>query len=125
MANNQEMYCVHCRENTLFFLESDLLWHCDECGNVYGSIPADEDFEDEESWDEDFEDEESEDEDYADEDFWDEDFEDEELWDGDIGEVIKCRYCNNLVAVDDLVDGYLCPICFDDLSGELEDFDEE
>ena len=45
--------------------------------------------------------------------------------DGDNTEVIKCRNCNNLIAMDELVDGYLCPVCFDDLSSKLEDFDEE
>lgn len=129
MANNREMYCEHCRRHTLFFLESDMLWYCDECDHVYGSIPDDEDF-----WDEDFADDED-DEAFEEEDLWgdendDEELEDEDFWDddfvdGDNTEVIKCRNCNNLIAMDELVDGYLCPVCFDDLSSKLEDFDEE
>lgn len=94
MANNQEMYCRHCRRYTLFFLESDLLWYCDECGNVYDSIPDDE-------------------------------IDDEDLDDYEVGEVIRCPLCNNLIETDDLVDGYLCPVCFEDLSGDLDDDDEE
>lgn len=97
MANNQEMYCRHCKEMTLFFLESDLLWHCDECGNVYDSIPDDEI----------------------------EEMEDGYFDDYDVGEVIKCPCCNNLIEMDDLEDGYLCPVCFEDLSDIVEDSDEE
>lgn len=42
MTNNMEAYCKYCKENTLFLLESDLLWHCDECGNILDSVPEDE-----------------------------------------------------------------------------------
>lgn len=42
MANNQEMYCNHCRRVTTFYLDSDLLWTCDECDNVHGSLPSEE-----------------------------------------------------------------------------------
>lgn len=94
MANNQEMYCRYCREVTLFFLESDLLWHCDECGHVYDSVPPDE-------------------------------IEDEDFESYDIGEIIRCPLCNNLIETGELVDGYLCPVCYEDLSDELEDDDEE
>lgn len=136
MANNREMYCEHCGRDTLFFQESDMLWYCDECDHVYGSIPDDDDF-----WDDDFaddDDEELDGEKFDDDDFWDDDFadadddelDDDDFWDDDFanwedGEVIKCRNCNNLIAIDDLVDGYLCPVCFDDLSSKLENFDEE
>lgn len=41
MADNQEMYCRHCGKNTLFTLESDRLWYCDECENIYESISDD------------------------------------------------------------------------------------
>lgn len=37
MANNEERYCKVCGRTTLFFLESDLLWYCDECDNVFGT----------------------------------------------------------------------------------------
>lgn len=94
MVNNQEMYCKHCGRNTTFYLESDLLWYCDECENVYGSIPVG-DIEDE---------------------MYDEDM---------IGVVIRCPYCHNLVEIDELEDGYMCPICFEDLSGQIEEHDEE
>lgn len=42
MSNNMEAYCRYCKENTLFILESDLLWHCDECGNILDSVPEEE-----------------------------------------------------------------------------------
>ena len=42
MANNQEFFCNHCKRETTFYQESDLLWYCDECGNVLGSFPAEE-----------------------------------------------------------------------------------
>lgn len=94
MVNNQEMYCRHCKKNTLFYLDSDMLWYCDECENVYDSIPDDE--------------------------INDEDYEYDE-----IGEVIRCPYCNNLIETEDLVDGELCPVCFEDLSDRLEEDGEE
>lgn len=37
MANNEERYCKVCRRITIFFQESDLLWYCDECDNVFGT----------------------------------------------------------------------------------------
>ncbi len=94
MANNREMYCRHCGKNTLFILESDRLWYCDECENVYGSIPDDE-------------------------------IEDEDFWDEEVGDVIRCPFCNNLIETEELVDECLCPICFEDLSDKLEENDEE
>lgn len=33
MANNEERFCKHCNRERLFFLGSDLIWYCDECGN--------------------------------------------------------------------------------------------
>lgn len=92
MVNNQEMYCAHCKRTTLFFLESDLLWYCDECGNVAESQPYDEN--EEEDFDSREEDEEE--------------------------EMIHCPFCNNLVSIASLADGDMCPICYEDLSGELE-----
>ena len=41
MANCEDYFCNHCKCETMFFLQSDLLWHCDECGNVLGSWPDD------------------------------------------------------------------------------------
>lgn len=124
MVNNQEMYCEHCKRHTLFMLESDLLWHCDECGNVYGSIPSDwveeEEFEDY-GWSDSGDDEDIDGEDI---DVGDMDDEDYDIEDIDVGDIMMCPLCNNLVAVDELVDGYLCPICLEDLSDRLED-DEE
>lgn len=93
MANSEEMFCNHCRRNTTFFLESDLLWYCDECGNVHGSIPL-------------------------------EDIEDEEFDEDIVGEVIRCSFCHNLVEVAELEDGFLCPVCFEDLSNQLEEYDD-
>lgn len=94
MADYRGLYCRHCRKHTLFFMESDLLWYCDECGNVYDSIPADE-------------------------------MDDEAYGDYEIGEIIRCPLCNNLIETDELVDGCLCPVCFEDLSKELRDYNEE
>jgi hypothetical protein len=87
MDNNKILYCEYCRCNTNFCLESDLLWHCDECGNVYGSTPIEDT---------------------------------DDLDNDDMGDIIKCPYCNNLVDVDELLDGYLCPVCLDDLSRFLD-----
>lgn len=42
MANCEDFFCNHCKRETMFFLQSDLLWYCDECGNVLGSWPDDE-----------------------------------------------------------------------------------
>lgn len=94
MANYQEMYCNHCKRNTTFYLESDLLWYCDECGNVYDSIPI-------------------------------EDIEDEEDWEDTIGDVIRCPFCHNLIEVDELEDGYMCPVCFEELTNQLEELEED
>lgn len=89
MANTQEMFCNYCKRETTFFLDSDMLWYCDECGNVHGSIPL-------------------------------EDIDDE--YDNcDSDDVIRCPLCHNLVNISELEDGYLCPICFEDLSDKLED----
>lgn len=45
MANCEEFFCNHCKRETMFFLQSDLLWYCDECENVLGSWPIEEEFE--------------------------------------------------------------------------------
>ena len=39
MANCEEFYCNHCKCETVFYLQSDLLWYCDQCGNVLDSKP--------------------------------------------------------------------------------------
>lgn len=39
MANNEDRYCNHCKRETTFYQESDMLWYCDECENPYGSEP--------------------------------------------------------------------------------------
>lgn len=46
MANNEERFCEVCGRTTLFCLQSDLLWYCDECDNVWGTnnIVEDADF---------------------------------------------------------------------------------
>ena len=41
MANCKEYFCNHCKCETMFFLQSDLLWYCDECENVLGSCTDD------------------------------------------------------------------------------------
>lgn len=94
MANNQEMFCNHCRRNTTFFLESDLLWYCDECGNVQDSIPLED---------------------------IDEEYEEYDI----TGEVIRCSFCHNLVEISELEEGRLCPICFEDLSEQLEEYEDD
>lgn len=87
MPNNQEFYCKHCGKETLFFLESDMLWYCNECDNVLDSVPE-----------------------------------------GEMGfeneldlPVVRCPFCNNLVQVDEVLEGQYCPICFEDLAEELEE----
>ncbi len=104
MANNQEMYCEHCKKNGLFMSESDLLWNCDECGNAYRSIPPDQ---------------------IEDEGFGGSGYIDSgDLEDIDGGDIIMCPFCKNLFEIDELIEGYLCPACLEDLSGRLEN-DEE
>ena len=46
MANCEEYFCNHCKCETMFFLQSDVCWSCDECGNVLGSWPEDDNIED-------------------------------------------------------------------------------
>lgn len=102
MANNQEMYCKHCKKYTVFLLESDWRWYCDECGNAYGSIPS------ERMGEEDY-------------------FEDDgqiEYEDYDAGKIVMCPLCNNLIEIDELIDGCLCPVCLEDLSDQLKDNEE-
>lgn len=93
MANNEERYCEHCGRNTIFFLESDLIWYCDDCGNPYGSHPLirDEELEDEL-----------------------EEFEEEN------GPAVYCETCGNFVCVEDILEDAICPYCADDLDRELE-----
>jgi len=43
---------------------------------------------------------------------------DEDFYD-EIGEVIMCPHCKNLVDTEELIDGCLCPTCFEDLSDQL------
>ena len=42
MPNNQELFCNYCKKKTLFFQEPNLLWYCDECGNVLDSVSLEE-----------------------------------------------------------------------------------
>lgn len=96
MSNNREFYCKHCGKETLFFQEPDMLWYCDECEEVLDSIPHSED-------------------DELELDFCDElDF-----------PVVRCPSCNNLVSSEDVVDGQHCPICYEDLSSELEEVEQK
>lgn len=92
MANNQEFYCNHCKKETLFFLESDLLWYCDECGNVLNST-VDDDME----------------------------LEFEEYEDMAKLPVIRCPFCNSLVRIDEVENGRYCPICYEDLLEEINE----
>lgn len=96
MVNNQVFYCNHCKRNTTFYLESDLLWYCDDCGNVLDSIPDEIDEED-----------------------------DEYFMDEADQEIIKCPFCNNLVSMDELEDECLCPICYEDLIGNIGEIENE
>lgn len=93
MANNEERYCEHCKRNTLFFWESDLIWYCDECGNPFGSHPLIRDKELEEALDE---------------------FEEE------FGPAVYCETCGNFVCVDEILEESICPYCADTLDMELE-----
>lgn len=48
-------------------------------------------------------------------------FNDEDVLQETIGEVIKCPFCNNLIEVDRLVGGRMCPVCLEDLSEQPDD----
>lgn len=43
---------------------------------------------------------------------------DEDLYE-EIGEVILCPRCKNLADIEEVIDGFLCPNCFEDLSDQL------
>lgn len=94
MSNNQEFFCNHCNRNTIFFLESDMLWYCDDCGNVLDSLPMESELE-----------------------------EDDTLIENEQSLVIRCKGCNNVISVDSLVEDTLCPVCFHDLSDMLTNSD--
>lgn len=92
MANCKYLFCGHCKCETLFILQSDLLWYCDECDNVSGSYPKDE----------------------IDDLYCDEDFTLDDV------DIIRCPECGKFINVYGLDNDYLCPDCFEDLGSELE-----
>ena len=102
MANNEQMYCNICKRETTFFLESDLLWYCNDCDQVRGSYPIlrDEDIKEEL-----------------------EEFEDEN------GESVYCKSCGNFNVIVDIIEDNLCENCMEELCIQLEKkgyiFDEE
>lgn len=96
MANNKEAYCTVCNSYETFFLESDMLWYCDECGRVEGTKSK---FRDEESFQEALE-----------------EFEDR------YGEAIFCKSCNNFNALEGVVLEGVCGECFNEL--DESDFEE-
>lgn len=100
MANNREFFCNHCGTHTLFFLDSDLNWYCDECGRrLDNNMQENEDnmlnMEDELEIEEVEEDEE---------------------------QIFRCPSCDTLISVETLVDGYLCPVCLADVSEKVRSF---
>ena len=102
MANNEERFCEHCNKNTTFFLESDLIWYCDECGKPFGSYPL----------------------------IKDEELEDAlEEFEEHYGPAVYCGTCGNFVCVEDMIEDAICPYCAEELDLELEEkgylFDEE
>ena len=105
MANNEERFCNHCGSETLFFLESDLIWYCDECGNPFDSEPVmDMDSDEYQDALEEFEEE--------------------------FGEAIYCRHCGNFITVEDALEDEICGICGEQIDEEqLENkgysYDEE
>lgn len=92
MTNNEERYCKVCGRETLFFLDSDLLWYCDECGSVFGANPK----------------------------INQEDMDDYFLEDND-EETLICKTCYNIILIEDVLEEGLCPICFNDLDMELSE----
>ena len=102
MANNEELYCNHCRKVTTFFLESDLIWYCDECDKPLHSYPILETDEIEEELQE---------------------FEEE------YGLAVYCATCGNFVLIEDIDETQICPFCADDITPALEKhnlyYDEE
>lgn len=93
MTNNEERFCNICNKYTLFILESDLLWYCDECDSVFGSNST-----------------------------WDKDELDEAIkeFESDNGDAILCSHCNNLVAIKKVLDDGICLICGEEVDEELE-----
>lgn len=94
MPNNEERFCEHCKRETTFFLESDLIWYCDDCGKPFGSFPLLYDEELEVALDE---------------------FEEE------FGPAIYCASCGNFVLVEEIIEDAICPYCAEILESELED----
>ena len=92
MVNNQEFFCSYCKKKTLFYMESDFIWYCDECDNPLGERI--EEFTD----------------DIIDFDEMDcmDDFENCE-------KIIRCPYCKELIAMNELVDDNLCPFCMESI----------
>jgi ribosomal protein L37AE/L43A len=105
MANNEERYCNHCERETTFYLGSDLIWECDDCGNPFGSQPImDTDSQEFEDALEEFEEEN--------------------------GESIYCTNCGNFSTIKESLENEVCPICAEELDeAQLEnkgyEFDEK
>lgn len=93
MANNKECFCNHCNKETTFYLESDLIWYCDECDNPLDSFPI-----------------------------MDDDELESELveFEENYGEAVYCRTCGNFVLLEDILNEPICPYCTDELDIELE-----
>ena len=104
MTNNKKFYCNHCKKNTLFFLDSDMKWYCGECEMALNSLDG--------STCDIFE-------------FMDEELEYEEEFE----QIFRCPHCKTIISEASVLDGYLCPVCLEDVSeqvGLLEyDVDED
>ena len=48
----------------------------------------------------------------------------DEIYDFDMP-VVRCPECNNLIGLDELIEGQYCPVCFEDLEKEFLAVNEE
>lgn len=101
MVNNQEFFCSYCKKKTLFFLESDFVWYCDECDN-----PLDDSVEEITEDTIDF-----------DEMDWVEEFENSDFEKGE--KIVRCPYCEEVIAVNELVENNLCPFCLERIAENM------
>lgn len=94
MANTKEAFCKVCNDQRDFFLESDFLWHCDECENVEDANSG---FEDEEEY-----------------------LEALEAFEDEYGEAVYCKSCKNFNVLENILEEGVCKVCFDELGSVLE-----
>ena len=90
MANNEERFCNHCKKETTFYQESDLIWYCDECENPYGSEPLSDMNSDEFN-------------------------ENLEAFEEENGPSIYCKICGNFIPIESILSTDCCPVCSEEI----------